>query len=98
MILLLLLFYIPISAFIFKFIIISNSSLVFISWLYTLYKLAINIIFTILSLILNYPSFKFTVIIYKSLPIKYPLFYIICNPYIPIWSSNEYYIILLLAY
>ena len=47
-------FYIPINTFIFKYIIILSSSPIPTSWLYTLYRSAINIIFTILSLILNY--------------------------------------------
>ena len=41
-----------------------------------------------LSLILNYPSLKLTVAVYKSLPIGHSLFYIPCDPYIPIQFSN----------
>jgi hypothetical protein len=77
-------FCIPISAFISKSIIISNSSPDLTSQLYTLYKLAINVIFTALNLIFNYPSLKLAVAIYNSLPTGHPLFYIPCDPYIPI--------------
>ena len=47
-----------------------------------------NIIFAILSLILNYFSLKLTIAIYKGLFIGYPLLYIFYNPYIPIRSSD----------
>ena len=76
--------YIPINTSIFKSIIVSSSSLILTSWLYTLYKLAINIIFTILSLILNYPSLKLTIAVHKGLPIGRPLPYVPYNPYVPI--------------
>jgi hypothetical protein len=39
-----------------------------------------NIIFTALSLILNYPSLKLTIAVYKGLSIGRPLPYI---PYVP---------------
>ena len=81
-------FYIPTSASIFKFIIISSSSPNLTGWLYTLYRLAANVIFTALSLILNYPSLKLTVAVYRGLPMGRPLPYVPCNPYIPIWSGN----------
>jgi len=77
-------FYIPINAFISKSIIVSSSFLVLTSWLYTLYKLAVNIIFAVLSLILNCPGLKLAVAVYKGLPIGRSLFYIPYNPYIPI--------------
>ena len=86
--------YISTSAFKSKSVINSSSSPNLTSWLYTLYRSAINIIFAALSLILNYPSFKLTIAIYKGLPIGHPLPYIPCNPYIPynpyipIQSSN----------
>ena len=67
-----------------KSVIIFNSSPVFTSWLYALQKLVINVVFTILSLILNYPSFKLTVAVYKGLSIGHPLPYIFYDPYIPI--------------
>ena len=47
-----------------------------------------NIIFTALSLILNCPSLKLTIAVYKGLPIGRPLPYIPCDPYIPIQSGN----------
>ena len=47
-----------------------------------------NIIFAALSLILNYPGFKPTIAVYRSLPTGRPLPYIPYNPYIPIQSSN----------
>ena len=62
--------------------------------------MAINIIFTVLSLILNYLGLKLTVAVYKGLStrrplptrrplsIRRPLFYILCDPYIPVLFSN----------
>ena len=70
--------YIPTSLSISKSIIIFSFSPILTSRLYTLYRSATNIIFTVLSLILNYPSFKLTIAIYRGLPIGRPL------PYIPI--------------
>jgi len=75
---------VPISASISKSIIIFSSSLNLTSWLYNLYRLAINVIFAALSLILNYPSFKLAIAVYRGLPIGCPLPYIPYNPYIPI--------------
>jgi hypothetical protein len=71
-----------------KFIIISSSSPVLTGWLYTLYKSAMNIIFIILSLILNYPSLKLTITVHRGLPTRRPLPYVPCDPYVPIQSSN----------
>jgi len=76
--------YIPTSAFISKSIIISSSSPNPTSWLYTLYRLAVNVIFAILSLILNYPGLKLAIAIYRGLSIGRPLSYVPYNPYIPI--------------
>ena len=86
-------FSVPIScistrAFISESVIVSSSSPVPTGQLYALYRLAINIIFTILSLILNYPSLKLTVAVYKGLPIGHSLLCVPCDPYIPIQSSN----------
>jgi len=50
--------------------------------------LAVNVIFTALSLILNYPSLKLTIAIHNGLPTGRPLPYVPYNPYIPIQSSN----------
>ena len=72
------------SASISKFIIISSSSPNLTSRLYTLYRLATSIIFTVLSLILNYPSFKLAIAVYRGLSIGRPLPYISYKPYIPI--------------
>ena len=58
------------STFISKSIIISSSSPILTSWLCALQKSAINIIFTVLNLILNYSSFKLAVANYKGLFIK----------------------------
>jgi hypothetical protein len=80
--------YIPTSASISKSIIISSSSPILTSWLYTLYRSAINVIFAALNLILNYPGFKLTIAVYKGLPTGHPLPYIPYDPYIPIQSSN----------
>ena len=75
---------VPINAFISKSVIISGSSLILTSWLYTLYKLAANVIFAALSLILNYPSLELTMAVYKGLPIGRSLPCVPYNPYIPI--------------
>ena len=76
--------YIPTSAFKSKSIIISSSSPILTSWLYALYRSAINIIFAALSLILNYPSLKLAIVIHIGLSMGHPLPYIPYNPYIPI--------------
>ena len=76
--------YIPISPSKSKSIITSSSSPNLTKWLYTLYRLAANIIFSAFSLILNYPSFKLAIAIYRGLSIGHPLPYIPYNPYIPI--------------
>jgi len=86
--------YIPTSASISKSIIISGSSPNLTSWLYALYRSAVNIIFTALSLILNCPGLKLTVDVHRGLSIGRSLPcipynpYISYNPYIPIQSSN----------
>jgi len=80
--------YIPTSASISKSVIISGSSTSLTSRLCALYRLAVNIIFAALSLILNYPGLKLTIAIYRGLPIGHPLPYVPCNPYVPIWSGN----------
>ena len=67
-----------------KSVIIFGFSPVFTNRLYALCELAINIIFTVLSLILNYLNLELTVAVYRGLFIGYPLFYIPCDPYIPI--------------
>jgi len=72
------------STFISKSIIISGSSPNLTSWLYTLYRLAANIIFTALNLILNYPGLKLAIAVYRGLPIGRPFPYIPYNLYIPI--------------
>ena len=79
---------VPTSASISKSVIVSSSSPSLTGWLYALYRLAVNIRFTIFSLILNYPGLKLTVAVYRGLPIGRSLPYIPCNPYIPVWSSN----------
>ena len=76
--------YIPISPSKSKSIIISSSFPNLTKRLYTLYRLAMNIIFSMFSLILNYPSFKLTIAVYRGLPIGRPLPYIPYNPYVPI--------------
>ena len=76
--------YIPISASISKSVIISSSSPNLTSRLYTLFRLAANVIFAALSLILNYPGLKLTVTVHRGLPTRRPLPYIPYNPYIPI--------------
>jgi hypothetical protein len=81
-------YYITTNTSISKSIIISNSTPVLTSWLYALYRSAINIIFTALSLILNYPSLELTVTVYRGLFTKHPLPYVPCDPYIPIHSGD----------
>jgi hypothetical protein len=79
---------IPINTSISESVIISSSPPVLTGWLYTLYGSAINIIFAALSLILNYPGFKLTVTVYRSLSTRHPLPCVPCDPYIPIQFSN----------
>jgi len=71
-----------------KSIIASSSSPILAGWLYAPYKLAVYVIFTALNLILNYPGLKLTIAVYGGLPTRCPLLYILCVPYVPIWSSN----------
>jgi len=77
-----------------KSVIVSSSSPNLAGRLYALYGLAANIIFTVLSLILNYPSLKLAIDIYRGLPIGRSLPYIPCNPCVlcdpcvPVWSGN----------
>ena len=76
--------YIPTSAFISESVIISSSSPSLTSWLYTLYRSAVNIKFAAFSLILNYPSFKLAIAVHGGLPIGYPLPCVPYNPYVPV--------------
>ena len=80
--------YVPTSASISKSVIISSSSPNLTSRLYALYKSATNVIFTALSLILNYPSLELTIAVYRGLPIGRPLPYVPCDPYIPTRSGD----------
>jgi len=86
--------YVSTSASISKSVIVSGSSPNLTGWLYALYGLAINIIFTALSLILNCPGLELAIDVYRGLPIGYPLPYIPynpyvpCDPYVPIQSGN----------
>ena len=57
---------IPISAFKSESIINSSSSPNFTGRLYALYRSAINVIFTVLSLILDCPSLELAVAVYKG--------------------------------
>jgi len=75
---------VPTSASISKSIIISSSSPNLTGRLYALCRLAINIIFTALSLILNYPGLKLAIAVYRGLPMGRPLPCVPCGPYIPI--------------
>ncbi len=72
------------SPFIFKSVITFSPSPVFIKQLYTLYKLALYIKLTTLNLILNCLNLKLAITVYRGLPIKQFLPYILCVPYIPI--------------
>jgi len=78
--------YIPTSASISKSIIISGSSPT--GQLWALYRSAANVIFAALNLILNCPSLKLAIAVYRGLPTGRPLPYIPCDLYIPIRSSN----------
>jgi len=75
--------YVPTSASISKSVIISSSSPNLTGWLCALYRLAANIIFAALSLILNCPGLELTVDVYRGLPTGRPLPCVPCNPYIP---------------
>ena len=70
--------YVPTSPFISKSIITSSPSPILVGRLYTPYKLALYVVLTILNLILNCPSLKLTVAVYRGLLTRRPL------PYIPI--------------
>ena len=47
-----------------------------------------NIIFTALSLILDYPSLKLAVAVHRGLPIGYPLPCVPCDPCVPVQSGD----------
>ncbi len=80
--------YILTNPFISKFIIISNSSLVLIKWLYTLCKSAVYIIFAALNLILDYLSLTLAMAVYRGFPTGRFLPYILCDPCIPVRFSD----------
>ena len=80
--------YIPTSLSKSEFVIASSSSPVLTSWLYAPYKLATYIIFTALNLILNCPSLKLAVAIYRGLPTGRPLPCVLYVPCVPIWSGD----------
>ena len=44
--------------------------------------------FTALNLILNYPGLELTVAVYRGLPTRRSLPYVLYVPCIPVWSSN----------
>jgi len=71
-----------------EFVITSSSSPILTSWLYTPYKPAAYIIFAALNLILNCPGLELAVAIYRGLPTGRPLLYVLCVPYVPIWSGD----------
>jgi len=77
--------YVPTSLSKSKSIIASSSSPVLTGWLYTPYKPAVCVIFIMLNLILNCPSLKLAVAVYRGLPTGRSLPYV---PYVPIWSGN----------
>jgi len=79
---------VPTSAFISKSVIISGSSPILTGWLCALYRSAVNVIFAMLNLILNYPGLKLAIAVYRGLPIGRPLPYVPCDPYIPIRSGD----------
>ena len=71
-----------------EFVIISSSSPVLTGRLYTLYGSAVNVIFTILSLILDCLGLELAVTVYRGLFTGCSLPYIFCNPYISIQSGD----------
>jgi hypothetical protein len=79
---------VPISASISKSVIISSSSPVLTGWLYALCRLAANVIFTALNLILDYPGLELAIAVYGGLPTRRPLPYVPCDPYVPVRSSD----------
>jgi len=79
---------VPTSLSKFKSIIASGSSPILTSWLYAPYKPAICVIFAILNLILNYPGLELAIAVYRGLSTGRSLPYILCVPYIPVWSSD----------
>ena len=85
---------VPTSPSISKSIITSSFSPILARRLYTPYKSALYIKLTALNLILNYPSLKLTIAVYRGLPTKRPLPcipYVPYNPYVPyvpVRSSN----------
>ena len=81
---------VPTSAFIFKSVIVSGSSPNITSRLYALYRLAANVIFAALSLILNCPGLKLAIAVHRGLPTGRPLPYVPCDPYIPIWCYRHF--------
>ena len=80
--------YIPTSLSKSEFVIASGSSPVLTNWLYAPYKPAAYIVFAALYLILNYPGLKLAIAIYRGLPTGRPLPYVLCVPYVPVWSGN----------
>ena len=75
---------VPTSAFMSESVIISSFSPVFTSRLCALYGLAANVIFAVLSLILNYPGLELAVTVYGGLFTEYSFPCVPCNPYVPI--------------
>jgi hypothetical protein len=71
-----------------KSVITSSPSPVSTGRLYAFYKPTLLIIFSTLNLILNYPSLELTMAVYRGLLTRWPLLYIPCVPYVPIWSSD----------
>jgi len=67
-----------------KSVIASGSSPVLTGWLYAPYKPAACIVFAALNLILNYPSLKLAVAVYRGLPTRRPLPYVLYVPYVPV--------------
>jgi len=80
--------YVPTSPSISKSIITSSPSPNLNRGLYTPYKSALYIKFTTLNLILDCPSLKLTIAIYRGLPTRRPLPYISYIPYVPVRSSD----------
>ena len=86
--------YVPTSPFISKSIITSSPSPVFTRRLCAPYKSALCVILAALNLILDCPSLKLTIAVYRGLPTRRPLPYIPCVPYVPyvpyvpVWSGD----------
>jgi len=71
-----------------KFVIASSSSPILAGWLCAPYEPAIYIMFAALNLILNCPGLELAIAVYRGLPTRRSLPYILYVPYVPVRSSD----------